>query len=92
MKPNLRQKFIIGNWKMHTTAAEAGQLAKAIVDGVGIEDRVSVAVCPPFPYLALVGSCARGAESLSREGRCIHGRGQPNDAARSGLQACHSRP
>jgi triosephosphate isomerase len=61
MKPNLRQKFIIGNWKMHTTAAEAGQLAKAIVDGVGIEDRVSVAVCPPFPYLALVGKILPGS-------------------------------
>ena len=23
MKPDIRQKFIVGNWKMHTTAAEA---------------------------------------------------------------------
>jgi len=41
---------------MYTTAEEAGRLAKAIVEGVGIDDRVSVAVCPPFPYLALVGT------------------------------------
>ena len=61
MKANMRQKFIIGNWKMHTTAAEAGQLAKAVVYGVGIEDRVSVAVCPPFPYLALVGKILEGS-------------------------------
>jgi triosephosphate isomerase len=61
MKTNTRKKFIIGNWKMHTTAAEAGQLAKAVVDGVGIEDRVSVAVCPPFPYLALVGKILEGS-------------------------------
>jgi len=27
----MRQKFIVGNWKMHTTTAEARQLAKAIV-------------------------------------------------------------
>ena len=59
-KSNMRQKFIVGNWKMHTTAAEAGRLAKAIVDGVGIEDRVSVAICPPFPYLALVGEILKG--------------------------------
>ena len=61
MKPDMRQKFIVGNWKMHTTAAEASRLAKAIVDGMGIEDRVSVAVCPPFPYLALVGEILKGS-------------------------------
>ena len=72
----MRQKFIAGNWKMHTTADDARRLAEAIVDGVGIEDRVSVAVCPPFPYLALVGeilkgsSVALGAQNLypEREG------------------------
>ena len=57
----MRQKFVVGNWKMYTTAADARRLAKAIVDGVGIEDRVSVAVCPPFPYLALVGEILKGS-------------------------------
>jgi triosephosphate isomerase len=64
MKPDMRKKFVVGNWKMHTTAAEATQLTKAIVDGMGtmsIEDRVSVAVCPPFPYLALVGGILKGS-------------------------------
>ncbi len=55
------KKFIIGNWKMHTTAAEGGRLAKAIVDGLGFEDSVCVAVCPPFPYLASVGEILRGS-------------------------------
>ena len=76
MKPDIRQKFVVGNWKMHTTAAEATLLAKAIVDGMGImsmADRVSVALCPPFPYMALVGeilegSCvALGAQNLYPE-------------------------
>jgi triosephosphate isomerase (TIM) len=60
----VRHKFIVGNWKMHTTTAEAKHLAKAIVDGVRImstADRVSVAVCPPFPYLALVGEVLKGS-------------------------------
>jgi len=61
MKPALRQKFVVGNWKMYTTAAEARRLAKAVVHGMGIEDRVSVAVCPPFPYLALVGEILKGS-------------------------------
>jgi triosephosphate isomerase len=57
----MRQKSVVGNWKMHTTTGEARQLAQAIADGVGIEDRVSVAICPPFPYLALVGEILKGS-------------------------------
>jgi triosephosphate isomerase len=61
MKPDRRKKFIVGNWKMYTTAAEARQLTKAVVDGVGREDRASVAICPPFPYLALVREMLKGS-------------------------------
>lgn len=61
MKHPRRQKFIIGNWKMHTNAEEAGKLAKTVAKGVGIEDRVVVAVCPPFPYLALVATNLKGS-------------------------------
>ena len=57
----MHKKFIIGNWKMYTTTAAARRLAKAIVDGMRIEDRVSVVVCPPFPYLALVGEILKGS-------------------------------
>ena len=61
----MRRKFIVGNWKMHTTAAFASRLAKAVAGGVGMDDRVSVAVCPPFPYLALVGEMLKGSASRS---------------------------
>jgi triosephosphate isomerase len=57
----MRHKFVAGNWKMHTTTAEAVGLAKAIVDGLGIDDRVAIAVCPPFPYLACVGEILKGS-------------------------------
>jgi triosephosphate isomerase len=57
----MRKKFIAGNWKMHTTSADAASLAKGIADGVGMEERVTVAVCPPFPYLALVGEMLKGS-------------------------------
>lgn len=56
-----RQKFIVGNWKMYTTSAEAMQLAKAVVNGMGIEDYVTVAICPPFPYLDIVGNILKGS-------------------------------
>ena len=57
----MRDKFIVGNWKMHTTARVASRLARAIVDGVDTRDKVRVAVCPPFPYLALVGEILEGS-------------------------------
>src|SRR6516225_7123367 len=46
---------------MHTSAATARQLASAVVHGLGPEGRVRVALCPPFPYLALVGDVLRGS-------------------------------
>jgi triosephosphate isomerase len=61
MKPGKRRKVIVGNWKMHTTAVEARQLASRVAEGLGKEDGVSVILCPPFPYLALVGEILKGS-------------------------------
>ena len=61
MKTISRKKFIIGNWKMHTTTADAARLAKAVVDAVGMEQNVVVAICPAFTYLALVGEILKGS-------------------------------
>ena len=57
----MRKKFVAGNWKMFTTADSARQLAESVVQGLAGDDRVRVAVCPPFPYLALVGSVVYGS-------------------------------
>jgi triosephosphate isomerase (TIM) len=57
----MRKKFIAGNWKMCTDAAGARQLAAGVVQGLGKEDRVTVAVCPPFPYLLPVAEVLRGS-------------------------------
>jgi triosephosphate isomerase len=46
---------------MYTTAATARQLAAAVVKGLGAENRVTVAVCPPFPYLSQVAEVLRGS-------------------------------
>jgi triosephosphate isomerase len=61
MATQIRQKFIVGNWKMHTTAFEAEQLAKGIIDGFDSAEHVTVILCPPFPYLALVGDMLKGS-------------------------------
>jgi triosephosphate isomerase len=49
-----RTKFVVGNWKMYTTIDQARDLAAAVVRDLGGEDRVRVAVCPPFPWLTAV--------------------------------------
>jgi triosephosphate isomerase len=57
----MRKKFVAGNWKMFTTKATARQLATAVVRGLGDEKRVTVAVCPPAPYLSLVAEILKGS-------------------------------
>ena len=57
----MRTCFVAGNWKMFTTTATARRLAAAVVQGLGPEQRVTVAVCPPFPYLSLVADTLRGS-------------------------------
>jgi triosephosphate isomerase len=57
----MRKKFVAGNWKMYTNAASARQLAAAVIEGLGSEKRMAVAVCPPFPYLSLVAEVLRGS-------------------------------
>ncbi len=56
----MRKKFVAGNWKMFTDATTAELLAAGVVQGIGKDIRVTVAVCPPFPYLARVFQAVRG--------------------------------
>jgi triosephosphate isomerase (TIM) len=59
-----RKKLIAGNWKMYTTHTLARELAEDIVKGLGSEDRVNVAVCPPFLWLTSVAESLRGSKVL----------------------------
>ncbi len=80
----MRQKFVAGNWKMYTNTASAKALAAAVVEGLGGENRVRVAVCPPAPYLLPVAEAASlrqhrpklgGQNCYPRKGRRAHRRG-----------------
>lgn len=68
-----RKYFIAGNWKMNKTAAEATALIDAIKAKVGSQNKVDVAVCPPFTALdaaskALAGSTIKlGAQNMHFE-------------------------
>jgi triosephosphate isomerase len=66
-----RRKSIVANWKMHGTSAEATQLATDVVEGMAHEDEVEVILCPPFPYLALVGKIVKGS-SISLGGQNMY--------------------
>jgi triosephosphate isomerase (TIM) len=68
-----RKIFIAGNWKMNTSAASSAALAGELVKAMGTQEKVDVAVCPPYVYLpgvakALSGSrIALGAQDMFYE-------------------------
>jgi triosephosphate isomerase len=59
-----RTPVIAGNWKMHTTLAEARGLAAAVRDGCRGLTEIRVAVCPPFTALAAVAEVLAGSTIL----------------------------
>jgi triosephosphate isomerase len=67
-----RALFIAGNWKMNpSSAAEAVALALAVQQGVGLNSRVRVAVCPPAIFLAAIDEVLSGSP-LGLGGQNMH--------------------
>ena len=48
----MRTPIMAGNWKMHKTAAEAKELAQAVVAGTSTINGAEVVLCTPFTALA----------------------------------------
>jgi triosephosphate isomerase (TIM) len=65
MIPAMRPVIVAGNWKMHTTPAEAGELAATIARRTAAPDVVRV-LCPPFVCLEAVRD-ALAAEPAGRD-------------------------
>jgi triosephosphate isomerase (TIM) len=61
---SMRPVIVAGNWKMHTTPAEAGELAASIARRTDEPDVVRV-LCPPFVSLSVVRD-ALAAEPAGR--------------------------
>jgi triosephosphate isomerase (TIM) len=57
----MRTPFVLGNWKMHGTIAEARALAGGVRDGLKRPRGVDVGVCPPFTALAAVAETLAGS-------------------------------
>ena len=53
MIPSMRPVIVAGNWKMHTTPAEAAELAATIAGRTDVPDVIRV-LCPPFVCLQAV--------------------------------------
>jgi triosephosphate isomerase len=67
----MRKKFIAGNWKMYTTAGTARALAEGVARGV-TGNAVTVAVCPPFPWLGFVADAVKGSGVAVGGQNCHH--------------------
>ena len=67
----MRQPLVAGNWKMNGSLGGSSELLAGVVAGAGAIERCGIAVCPPFPDLALAAEAlrgskvARGAQDLS---------------------------
>jgi triosephosphate isomerase len=63
----MRPVIVAGNWKMHTTPAEAGDLARTIGARTRV-DGVTRVLCPPFVCLGAVGAALSGADVAAPDG------------------------
>jgi triosephosphate isomerase len=57
----MRRVFVAGNWKMNLSLRKARELAGTLKAEFGSEERVDLAVCPPFVYLEQVAQVVRGS-------------------------------
>jgi len=55
-----RKPFVCGNWKMHTTRAEAVALAEGVARAAAEHPGIEVGVCPPACYIDAVVSAVGG--------------------------------
>ncbi|MDO9371573.1 MAG: triose-phosphate isomerase [Gammaproteobacteria bacterium] len=56
----MRQKLIVGNWKMHGSRASVNALIADIRQGIAIVKTTQVAVCPPVIFLGDVEALLKG--------------------------------
>jgi triosephosphate isomerase len=67
---SMRPIIVAGNWKMHTTPAEAGELACTIASRTRV-DGVTRVFCPPFICLAAVRDALATGEVAAPDGRGV---------------------
>lgn len=72
----MKQMIVAGNWKMHTTASTAAELAGSIAHHAGVqggmEKGVSVILCPPFLSMHTVCSVVASSHITVGAQDCHH--------------------
>lgn len=68
----MREKYIIGNWKMNKTSSEAASLINSIQVRLTGEEKVKVVVCPPFTALSTVKEKLEGVSSIGLGAQNVH--------------------
>jgi len=63
----MRRVIVAANWKMNTTPADAGDLARTIASRTRVDGVVRI-ICPPFVCLAAVDRAVAGAASQASDG------------------------
>lgn len=72
----MRIPFIIGNWKMNTTVAEATGLVHDMLGSLDKVEGVRKVICPPFVSLTAVGDLLRGSSViLGAQNMCAEAEG-----------------
>ena len=67
----MARHFVVGNWKMHKSVAEARALAIEVRDGARDLKDIDVAMAPPFTALAAVGEVLKGT-SIGLAAQTMH--------------------
>jgi triosephosphate isomerase (TIM) len=67
---SMRPIIVAGNWKMHSTPAEASELARTIGSRTRV-DGVTRVLCPPFVGLAAVRDALAAGEVAAPDGRGV---------------------
>ncbi len=65
--PLMRRVIVAGNWKMHSTPADAGELARGIAARTRVAGVVRV-LCPPYVCLDAVAAAVAGPASAAPDG------------------------
>ncbi len=58
----MRRALVAGNWKLNGSKASIKALIKGLTAGASSLNHVSIAVCPPYVYLPLVGDLLAGQQ------------------------------
>ncbi|MCS7051966.1 MAG: triose-phosphate isomerase, partial [Thermomicrobium sp.] len=65
-----RRRLVAGNWKMHTTYAEALELAEQIRRTCSEVTEVEVALLPPFPWIVPLAERLQGSAIILGAQNC----------------------